>query len=92
MPRPRQQPLEDALLSAGEACALIHVSRSRWDGYASRFAALKRGRRIVQANPNGKGVVRWLRSAVIAHMHLELTYDRLDASGDVVADDTGGAA
>ena len=76
MPRARILPVEDALLSAAEACALVHVSRSRFDAYAKRFPALIRGRRIVHANPNGKGVVRYLRSAVIAHMHVELTYDR----------------
>lgn len=72
MPRPRPLPAEDALLSAAEACALVHVSRSRWDAYAKRFPALLRGRRIVQVNPTGKGVVRWLRSSVIEHMHHEL--------------------
>lgn len=72
MPRPRPLPTDDSLLSAAEACALVKVSRSRWDCYAKRFPALVRGRRIVQANPSGKGVYRWLRSAVIEHMHNEL--------------------
>lgn len=72
MPRPRPLPPEDALLSAAEACALVKVSRSRWDCYAKRFPALVRGRRIVQVNPQGKGVYRWLRSALVAHMHNEL--------------------
>jgi hypothetical protein len=76
VPRPRPLPLDDALLSAEEASTLVKVSRSRWDAYAHRFHALVRGRRIVQANPHGKGVVRWLRSAVIAHMHLELARER----------------
>lgn len=76
MPRPRQLPLEDALLSASQAGGLVHVSRSRWDAYSKRFPALIRGRRIVQANPRGKGVARWLRSAVIEHMHDELEGDR----------------
>jgi len=89
MPRPRQLPLEDALLSAAEACALVKVSRSRWDTYARRFKALTRGRRVVQANPAGKGVVRWLRSAVIEHIHLELTFDRAETP---VADGVVGAA
>jgi hypothetical protein len=35
-----------------------------------------RGRRIVQANPVGTGVVRWLRSSVIEHMHQELDRER----------------
>lgn len=76
MPRPRPLPPEDALLSAAEASALVHVSRSRWDAYARRFPALVRGRRIVQVNPEGKGVYRWLRSAVIEHMHRELARER----------------
>lgn len=80
MPRQRQLPLEDALLSAGEACALVHVSRSRWDGYAKRFPALLRGRRVVRVNPTGKGVVRWLRSALVEHMHCELSRDRVAAT------------
>ncbi len=50
----------------------MKVSESRWDGYWKRFPALKRGCRIVQVNPQGKGVRRWLRSAVIQHMHTEL--------------------
>jgi len=76
VPRQRQYPTDDALLSAGESCALVHVSRSRWDGYARRHPALIRGRRIVRANPNGKGVARWLKSALIEHMHDELKRDR----------------
>jgi len=92
VPRLRPLPIDDALLAAAEACALVKVSRSRWDAYARRFRALVRGRRIVQVNPHGKGVVRWLRSAVVAHIHLELSYDRPAPSGDVVDDVTGGAA
>jgi hypothetical protein len=76
VPRPRPLPATDALLSAAEACALVHVSRSRWDAYALRFPALVRGRRIVQANPGGKGVVRYLRSALVEHMHTELARER----------------
>jgi hypothetical protein len=76
VPRPRPLPSDDALLSAEEACALVHVSRSRWDAYAARFHALVRGRRIVQVNPKGKGVTRWLKSAVIEHMHHELARER----------------
>ena len=104
MPRPRQLPLEDSLLSATEACGLVHVSRSRWDAYARRFKALTRGRRVVHATPGGKGVVRWLRSSVVEHMHCELRFDRpdlpVDGVDDVVAgeltdhdapDDAGGA-
>ena len=83
MPRVRQLPQDDALLSAGEACVLVHVSRSRWDSYAKRFRALTRGRRVVQANPGGKGVYRWLKSAVIEHMHVELANDRDPTSGHV---------
>jgi len=85
VPRPRALPVEDSLLSAAEACALVHVSRSRWDAYARRFKALIRGRRIVRANPGGKGVVRYLRSSVIEHMHVELSFDRADTSIDAVA-------
>jgi len=89
VPRQRQLPTDDALLSAGEACALVHVSRSRWDAYAKRFPALIRGRRLVQANPNGKGVYRWLRSAVIEHMHDELERDRAPELVEVPADREG---
>jgi hypothetical protein len=86
VPRARILPLEDSLLSALEACGLVHVSRSRWDAYARRHPALRRGRRIVQANPNGKGVARWLRSAVIEHMHDELERDRAPEPEEVPAD------
>jgi len=91
MPRPRILPTEDALLSAVEACALVHVSRSRWDAYARRFKALSRGRRVVQANPGGKGVVRYLRSSIIEHIHIELTFDRPEACVEVAANGAGGA-
>lgn len=86
MPRPKAYPVEDALLNATEACGLVHVSRSRWDAYARRYPALRRGRRIVQANPNGKGVARWLRSALIQHMHDELAPDRAPEPDEVAAD------
>ncbi len=76
MPRQRPLPLEDLLLNATEACAICKVSRSRWDGYAKRFPALVRGCRIVQVNPTGKGVARWLKSAVIEHIHRELPRER----------------
>lgn len=82
MPRARILPTDDALLTAAEAGALVHVSRSRWDAYARRYQILVRGRRIVRANPNGKGVSRWLKSAVIQHIHLELASDR-DPTSDV---------
>ena len=83
MPRHRVLPTDDALLSAREACVLVHISPSRWFGYAKRFRALTRGRRVVQANPGGKGVYRWLKSAVIEHMHVELANDR-DPTSDLV--------
>lgn len=86
MPRPKAYPVADALLSAAEAGGLVHVSRSRWDAYARRFPALVRGRRIVHANPGGKGVARWLRSAVIAHMHDELERDRAPEPDEVPLD------
>lgn len=76
MPRPRPLPLDDALLNAAEASALVKVSRSRWDAYVERFPALRRGRRIVQVNPTGKGVARYLRSAVVEHVHHELPRER----------------
>lgn len=76
MPRARQLPIDDRLHDAAESSAIVKVSRSRWDNYASRFPALRRGRRIVQVNPQGKGVYRWLKSALIEHIHLELPNDR----------------
>ena len=76
MPRPRILPLDDALLDAEEASTLCKVYRSRWDGYVKRFPTLLRGRRIVRANPVGKGVARYLRSSVIEHMHVDLRSDR----------------
>ncbi len=76
MPRPRPYPLDDALLSAEEACALVHVSRSRWDAYARRFHVLLRGQRLLQVTPGGRGSMRWLKSAVIEHMHTELARER----------------
>lgn len=76
MPRPRELPTHDCLLSAAEAGAICKVSRSRFDGYAKRFTLLLRGRRLVQATPGGRGTIRYLKSAVIAHLHLELACER----------------
>ena len=87
MPRSRELPTDDCLLAAGEACGLCKVSRSRWDGYSKRFPLLLRGRRLVQVTPGGRGTMRWLKSAVIAHLHLELSADRQPTpeTDDVVA-------
>lgn len=76
MPRPRELPTDDCLLSAAEAGAICKVSRSRWDGYVARFTLLRRGRRLVQVTPGGRGTIRYLKSAVIAHLHLELACER----------------
>lgn len=76
MPRQRPIPLDDVLLNAIEACTICKVSRSRWDDYAKRYTALIRGCRIVQVNPTGKGVARWLKSAVVEHIHRELPRER----------------
>jgi hypothetical protein len=76
MPRQRAIPLDDVLLNATEASTICKVSRSRWDTYAKRYPALIRGCRIVQVNPTGKGVARWLKSAVVEHIHRELPRDR----------------
>ncbi len=91
MPRPKAYPENDALLSAAEAGGLVHVSRSRWDAYARRYPALVRGRRIVRANPTGKGVARWLRSSVVEHMHDELERDRAPEPEEAPADPEGAA-
>jgi hypothetical protein len=80
VPRPRQIPPEDALLSAAEASGLVKVSRSRWDAYVKRFPTLLRGRRLVRVNPDGKGVMRYLKSAVIEHIHVDLPQDRVEAA------------
>ena len=87
MPRARELPADDRLLSAGEAGAMCKVSRSRWDSYSARFQLLLRGRRLVQVTPGGRGTMRWLKSAVIAHLHLELASEREPApeTDDVVA-------
>ena len=87
MPRPRELPAEDCLLSAAEAGAICKVSRSRWDSYSKRFPLLMRGRRLVQVTPGGRGTMRYLKSAVIAHLHLELSGEREPApeTDDVVA-------
>lgn len=76
MPRPRPMPLDDTLLSAAEAGAICKVTRSRWDRYSQRFPTLVRGRRLVQVTPGGRGTMRWLKSAVIEHLHRELPRDR----------------
>jgi len=89
MPRPLPLPLDDCLCSASEAGAICKVSRSRWDSYVRRFSALLRGRRLVQATPGGRGTMRWLKSALIEHLHRELSCRRPDAPVDAVAD--GGA-
>lgn len=79
MPRPRPLPTDDTLLDKEEARTLVKVSDSRWDSYWKRFPALVRGRRIVRVNPHGKGVTRFLKSAVIQHMHEELARERTAA-------------
>lgn len=76
MPRARPLPADDSLLCRLVAGAMVGVSKSRWDSYAARFDTLRRGRRVVQVNPEGKGVYRWLKSAVIEHIHLELANER----------------
>lgn len=76
MPRARPLPADDALLCRQLAGAMVGVTKSRWDAYAARFECLRRGRRVVQVNPEGKGVFRWLRSSIVAHMHTELANDR----------------
>ena len=76
MPRPRQLPLDDALLDRDDSSSLIKVSPNRWDAYYRRFPALMRARRVVQVNEQGRGVFRWLRSGLIEHIHLELANDR----------------
>lgn len=87
MPRARQLPPDDALLDKEEARTLVKVSDSRWDGYWKRFPALVRGSRIVRVNPKGQGVRRWLHSAVVEHLHLELASERepVPEADDVVA-------
>lgn len=52
-----------------------------------RFPLLMRGRRLVQATPGGRGTMRYLKSSVIAHLHLELTAERdpTAEADDVVA-------
>ena len=76
MPRPRTLPLDDALLSIEEASALCKVSDSRWTDYVKRYPALLRGQRLVQINPGNRGTMRWLKSALIEHIHTELPSER----------------
>lgn len=75
MPRARL-PLDDGLLTAGEAAARICISKNRWWTYYRRHECLVRGRRVVRVDEDGRGVYRWLRSAVIAHIHNELPSTR----------------
>jgi hypothetical protein len=89
MPRVSQAlPLDDALLSKAECGALCKVEKDRWPAYAQRFPALRRALRVVQVNPEGRGVDRWLKSAVIEHMHRELAHskDELRARGPSVGE------
>lgn len=67
---------------------MCKVSRSRWDSYVARFTLLMRGRRLVQVTPRGRGTMRYLKSAVIAHLHLELASerDRAPEPDEVLAD------
>lgn len=80
MPRPRPLPTDDALLSMAEAGALCKVSAKRWPAYAERFPVLRRSKRVVQVNPTGTGVDRWLKSGVIEHMHRELARQKAQAT------------
>ena len=77
MPRPRNPlPADDALLSKAECGALCQVEKDRWPAYAQRFPVLRRALRVVLVNPNGTGVNRWLKSAVIEHMHREMPREK----------------
>ena len=71
MARTKPLPVQDALLTARLAAALIGMSKSRWWAYARRYPALVRGRRFVSVM-GGKQSPRWLQSALVEHMHLEL--------------------
>ena len=63
MPRPKAYPESDALLSATEACGLVHVSRSRWDAYARRYPApvpdpvIRWGVTIIGMDPDGTAII-----------------------------------
>jgi len=55
---------------------MCKVEKDRWPAYAERFDALRAGRRFVRVNPSGPGVKRWLKSAVLRHMHEEMARER----------------
>lgn len=73
MPRPKVVlPADDVLLNKAECGAMCKVEKDRWPGYAQRFPILRRGMRVVRVNPDGVGRRRWLKSAVLEHMHSEM--------------------
>lgn len=65
-------PTRDRLLSKRACARLLGFHVTYWNRYYRQFTRLVRGRRYRSAKPGGKGVPRWLESAVIAHMHLDL--------------------
>ena len=66
-------PLDDRLLTAQEAAWKIGMHRCSWYGYAKRYPLLMAGRRWVKVSGNStRGVLHWLNSALVAHMHIEL--------------------
>lgn len=76
MPRPRTIPPDDALLSKAECGAMCKVEKDRWPRYADRFPILRGAKRVVKVNPAGIGVDRWLKSAVLLHMHHEMPREK----------------
>jgi hypothetical protein len=64
--------VEDALLDKHEAAAILAMGPETFVRYAARWPSLARGARVVRVRPSGRGRVRWLKSAVLEHLRLEL--------------------
>lgn len=64
---------DDTLLSIAQCCRKLGgIHPKNWPAYAARWEALRDGERIVRVRPDGRGRSRWLRSAVVRHIVVEL--------------------
>lgn len=72
MPRPKKKPLQDCLLSRGEAADLCDVSPRHFSAYALRWPALVEGTVHQVITPGTKGRIKYLHSAVMTHLREEL--------------------
>ena len=73
MPR-HTLPLDDELLTAKDAAAILKMHVDAWSNRAKpdEPPSLRHGLRRPRVGAQSRGVYRWLRSAMIEHIHREL--------------------